>query len=176
MKVKAGVRIGLSSETDKLCFERFFAVKGYSQQNIQYIYAPLDELIPELSFGRIDLAILKEPEFTILSTRYRLATLQNSPLAFYVTDPCPVSASLLKTNSDERMVERVSLIVQRMDRAIDSMRTNRGYVNFLLTKYLKIDSTVANDIGLYKWNKSNEIDATSIHKLEEIFRNRGILN
>jgi ABC-type nitrate/sulfonate/bicarbonate transport system substrate-binding protein len=161
----AGKKIGVFPGTTGTAYIKdFLKSKNVDISKTEFVQLPPTQQKPALDSGSIDALFAYEPTTTILSksTDYR----KISGTILYSVPNAAVGITTINKKFTQEYPQLASNVVKAIDEGIEFVRKKEQESRQTLTKYIKIDPVIANDIVILDSSKSTELQP---QKLQEYF-------
>lgn len=128
-----------------------------------------------ISTGRVSALFCLEPVCTVVQKNSFASPIEVNPLYKFIQQPFPTAVSLVSSDLYEERPEVVGGLQRALARSHEFIRLHTDSARSILPKYVAVERSVADSIGLYDYWTVDEINREAVSRLTDIYVQHNIL-
>lgn len=161
----AGKKIGtFTGNSPSTHLKAFLKKNSILTDGIEFVQLPFGNQIQALEVGSIDTLLAYEPINTTLALNTEYRRIQESILAGKDNPNAVVSVNTINSEFVTKFPAEAKNVIKAIDEAQEYSRNNPSEARQILGKYVKLTPEVLNNIYIWQYSKSTEIDVVKTQK------------
>jgi len=151
------------------------ALAKQNELTAQFMQMDQNMVLPSLTAGQLDAAILLEPYVAIGLQKKAIKVLESAVFDKYLMKSAPLEASVVSAKWLNENAALFTALKKATDEAIDIINNKPEEVKVSLAKYTPIDSEIAGKLPVSHYFKSEEIDKEAVKAFGKVLLGIGEL-